>query len=126
MIRVNKASVLMVGSLTLAALAGVLGATALSAGQATQPDRAPITVDVGTTPGPAGPAGPAGPKGDKGEPGAAGATGPAGPPGDFTCKTGFTPGELTIKGNVQFTPDTTKTDVTIWTCIKDEATGNNP
>ena len=133
---VSKSAALLTGSLVLAGASGFLASTALS--QEPTPPSKTITVEVETgpqgppgdtgpkgEPGDVGPTGPAstvpGPKGDTGEQGPQGIQGPKGDPGEFSCPTGFTAGELTIKGAVSITPlPAGEPKVTIWTCIKDD------
>jgi Collagen triple helix repeat (20 copies) len=128
----RKPIILLTVSLSLSLGAGFLAATAFS--QESTPSRT-VTVDVGTGPqGPAGPPGETGPKGDPGLPGGqgppgetgpkgeTGATGPQGPPGEggdlcAGAPTGYTPGLLTIKGEVNHVKGS---QVTIWTCIEPE------
>lgn len=133
-----KPAFLLTISLSLSLGAGFLVATELASSQTT-PSKT-VTVDVSTGPqGPAGPPGATGPKGDPGDPGTqgppgetgpkgdAGAIGPQGPPGPEgpegpggVCggaPTGYSPGLLTIKGEVTGNGGRTK-EVTIWTCIE--------
>jgi len=93
--------------LCLAALCGVLVATAFSAG----PSGAVTTTTVSITQGPTGPRGLPGPPGPVGDPGPTGAqgpvgergpigppgpVGPTGPAGGLACPQGFEPGELVL------------------------------
>ena len=93
----------------LAATAGILGATALSASQQEAPQvTTTITLKDGAT-GATGPQGATGPSGPKGDPGA---TGPAGTGGAENCPAGTVFGEVVINhpgGHV-----------TMLTCIKEE------
>ncbi len=108
----SKATLLMAGSLTLAAGAGVLGSVALSASQQEAPQvTTTINLENGA-PGATGPYGPAGATGPKGEQGEIGPPGPAGTGGADNCPTGTVFGEVVINhpgGHV-----------TILTCIKEE------
>ena len=105
------------GTLALAAVSGFLASTALS--QDAPGDVRTVTVDVATGPqGPPGPPGEQGATGPRGEPGAqgpagtAGPPGPAGPAGDFTCITGYSPGILQLNAPGG--------QVRIYTCLEDE------
>jgi hypothetical protein len=94
----SKPVLVMTAGLTLSALAGGLGAYAVTNSSAQVPT---TTTTITLTDGEPGPPGPAGPPGPKGEPGAGG-------PED--CPTGSTFGELVINHPGG--------QVTIWTCIK--------
>jgi hypothetical protein len=100
----RKSIVYLCTSVALAGSAGFLASTALSQGAETPKN---VTVEVET-----------GPQGPKGDTGPQGPQGPQGPPGSFTCPTGFTKGELTIKGSVKISPSQSNDSVTIYTCIK--------
>ena len=130
--------ILLVTSLTLAVGTGFLTATQIAQGQESEPSKT-VTVDVSTGPtGPAGPPGETGPTGPKGEPGnpgiqgppgetgpkgETGAIGPQGPPGESGgdpcagAPARYSPGLLTIKGEVSGNGSKSK-EVTIWTCIE--------
>lgn len=133
--KVTRSAIYLSSSLVLAGASGYLASTALS--QEPGIPSKTVTVEVETGPkgdtgatGPKGDVGPPGPKGDKGEQGIQGQQGiqgpqgpkgETGPSGTMSCPTGFTAGELTIKGAVTITPlPAGEPKVTIWTCIKDD------
>lgn len=91
----NKATLVMVGSLTMAAGAGGLAAVAI----AQEPGQPVVTTTVSipeAVTGPAGPPGETGPAGATGATGPAGEQGPPGPSGAQDCGTGWVLGVVVI------------------------------
>ena len=100
----SKATMLMIGSLVLAAATGVIVSTAVASGTSSTTPTRTVTVDLTN-----GAQGPPGPPGQQGPPG------PPGKAGDFTCADNYEPGVLVINhpgGHVRIftcleTPETT-------------------